>query len=503
MLKKQIAKKRHSERGMAMAIAIVTLLIITSVVAVMILSSSTESAISGNFKDEQTAFYAARGGVEEVRDRLRTLPGPPTGSSLSANLPTALPGAAGGVLYVLNPLNSETDTPWDSSSSGKYFDSQLVKEVGSQPSATGWYATANANSAYQTTPQLPWKWVRITAKTNSNITVNGAGNNVDGQGGGTFVDGSGTGTVGQRICWDGQSQFATTQSNCQNAGGAAQVYKLTALAVTPSGSRRMIQYEVTTNVVLPLVAAMYAKGAVNTGQALNVTGNTDSSCASPSTYGAASGTSTVTEPGGGNVTGSPAALANNYGWNVNLTGLESSLSAGAVNISTVSGTTTSGSNVTLHNGTLGTAPTVTYNGSDNLATITNAGNPVTYVTPDLTNGSTNPSSMGTLTLGGTSPGISGQGVLLVRGNLTIDFGSNFDYFGLIVVLGNINMVNTGNGNANPHIHGAILAGGTILANGTGMGNFGGSISIHQNSCMVNNAITSRFFRTLAQRELIY
>jgi hypothetical protein len=198
---------------------------------------------------------------------------------------------------------------------------------------------------------------------------------------------------------------------------------------------------------------------------------------------------------------------NNYTWNLNVPGLIDALRQGATNITSVpnlqqgNGTP---ADLGIKSGTLGTAPTVTYTGSDNIAAITSPGTPITYVTPDLTiTPVTNPPTDKTLTLGGTSPGISGQGVLIVRGNLTMDFGSNWDYFGLIIVQGNINMINTGNGNANPHIHGAILANGTIMSNGPGMNNFGGSVSIHQNKCMVDNVITVHFYRTVAQREVLY
>lgn len=474
-------KRNNSESGIALAIAILVLLVLSTVVAGLMIMSTTETRISANFRDESRAFFAARGGLEEARDRLRA--GSP--NSLNANLPAALPGtAATSVLYITNPLNGENVM-------ATYPDNEICKEFGGTCPGGNWSTTAAAGGTYAASPKLDWKWVRIMVKTNRSDTGSARITSVDGL------------TNGNRICWNGSNEVVTANPTC---GGNAAVYQITALAVTPSGSRRMLQYEETINVMVPVVAALYAQNAINTGQALNVTGATDSVCASPSTYGAASGTSTVTTPGGGNVTGTPGGTINNYGWSVNMTNMINSLSSGATDILTVPGATPDAGvppNISVPQGSLGTAPTVTYSGSDNISAITNPGTPVTYITPDLWIPGTNPPQYRTLTVGGSGTGISGQGVLIVRGNLTIDFGKNWDYFGLIIVQGNLSMINTGNGNANPHIHGAVVVGGTLMANGVGMGNFNGSISIHQNACMVQNAIGAQFYKTVAQRELIY
>ena len=64
-------KTNHrDERGVALFVAILALLLLTAVAAGMMYLSSTETAISSNFKGEETAYFAARAGVEEVRDRM-------------------------------------------------------------------------------------------------------------------------------------------------------------------------------------------------------------------------------------------------------------------------------------------------------------------------------------------------------------------------------------------------------------------------------------------------
>src|SRR5260370_11767529 len=102
-------KTSSAERGVALIMAMLVLLLVTAVGMGMIIMSNTETNISANFKDEQTAYFAAKGGIEEVRDRLRA------GATNSVNLPltlaNTLPGAVGGILYGLNPLATETVAP--------------------------------------------------------------------------------------------------------------------------------------------------------------------------------------------------------------------------------------------------------------------------------------------------------------------------------------------------------------------------------------------------------
>src|SRR5262249_10207743 len=107
-----ITRKREgtkkSERGIALIIALLTLLLVSAISIGLIAMSNTETNISANFRDEQTAFFAARAGTEEIRDRLR---GAAT-NSLSGNLPAVVPGNTNGVLYVTNPLGAEAVAPW-------------------------------------------------------------------------------------------------------------------------------------------------------------------------------------------------------------------------------------------------------------------------------------------------------------------------------------------------------------------------------------------------------
>src|SRR5947207_5376987 len=63
---------RTPERGVALVVALLMLLLISAALMGMVMMSNTETNISSNFRDEQTAFFSSKGGIEEVRDRLRS-----------------------------------------------------------------------------------------------------------------------------------------------------------------------------------------------------------------------------------------------------------------------------------------------------------------------------------------------------------------------------------------------------------------------------------------------
>src|SRR5947208_15298915 len=108
---------RQREQGIALLLSILCLLLLTAVAAGMMYLSATETAINGNFKSEESGYFAARAGVEEVRDRIL----PANANTINASLPTALPTDACGVLYVLNGVSAAhlPNTP------SPYFDAKL------------------------------------------------------------------------------------------------------------------------------------------------------------------------------------------------------------------------------------------------------------------------------------------------------------------------------------------------------------------------------------------
>src|SRR4030088_1680059 len=120
-------KLKTSERGIALIVALLMLMLISAALMGMIMMSNTETNVSANFRDEQTAFFASKAGVEEVRDRMRA----GATDTLGATIPTtALPGATNGILYITNPAPGETVTPWlPLGASSTYPDDEICKEV--------------------------------------------------------------------------------------------------------------------------------------------------------------------------------------------------------------------------------------------------------------------------------------------------------------------------------------------------------------------------------------
>jgi Tfp pilus assembly protein PilX len=229
----KLQQKRNSknrQRGVALVAAMIALLLISAITAGMIILANTETNTSSNFRDEQRAYFSVKGGFEEVRDRLRKTA---TNTLRTGTiLPTTLAGTANSVLYVLNPLNGQTVAPWGNNPAN-FADDEICKEnttvtcSSGLPSGGGWYTTNTSSAAYAASPVLDWKWVRITLKQNNTIAP-------------YYTNGNIANTM--QVCWNGTNEYADPVANCTAPN--LPVYILTALAVTPSGSRRMVQAEV-------------------------------------------------------------------------------------------------------------------------------------------------------------------------------------------------------------------------------------------------------------------
>jgi Tfp pilus assembly protein PilX len=485
-------KPSTSEQGFALIIALLTLLLISAALMGMLMMSNTETNVSANFRDEQTAFFASKAGVEEVRDRMR--PNATNSLSLSTMLANALPGGVNGVLYVTNPAAGETVTPWLTTGSN-YPDDEICKEVtctSGVPTGT-WSATPqSASTSYAASPILTWKWVRVMAKANKSTTATGTTLV-------TSVDGT---TNGERVCWTGTNEIATTAASCALASPNRYqpVYELTALAVTASGSRRMRQYEATQNSFPPIPGAIVFDGT-----------NPDYSTNPNSAAFHVIGTDTAQGPNAG--AGCPAA-SNEPGLGAYDPGSATSLSGQLNRPASYTGSPSGVSNV---NSQLGPFSTV-----DGLAKvvsmITAAAGPNVF--PNAS--SSTPTNMGTnaapvinVVQGPLSLGGSGAGILLVTGDLTLVGG--FSYNGIILVIGTGTVTKNGGG-------GGTLNGSMLVANmyttashttlfpmgynnqpgpPTIGWNGGGNATFQYDSCWINSVTQSFPYMVVAQRELIY
>jgi hypothetical protein len=188
------------------------------------LMAGTQAAVKGNYKSSMHAFYDAKAGLEEARGRL--WPSPLNLNSISN---CVFPGGGsmplGRVCYITNPSAGENVVPTNLDPSNPYADSEYQQEWGRlvtadavQPFIPSVSPVPGANIAGPL-----FKWVRITPRTEASggLAVNG----------GTQRDST------NMLYFDGTHQILS-------AGGAGQVLTITSLAVTPYGSRRMLQYTV-------------------------------------------------------------------------------------------------------------------------------------------------------------------------------------------------------------------------------------------------------------------
>jgi len=506
-------KTGGTERGVALIISLLVLLLITAVGTGMIVMSNTETNVSANFRDEQTAYFAAKGGIEEVRDRLRA--GATDNLNLINTLGSTLPGAASGILYVINPRGNETVAPWLITGTN-YPDDELVKELnctGTAPIGAWWVPTSpTASTSYATTPILQWKWVRVMEKINKSDTGCTRVTSVDGT------------TNGNRVCWTGSHEVTTLLTSC-NAANAnyMPVYELTSLAVTTGGSRRMMQFEVAQNAFPAIPGAFVFDGSnpsfnppsssaftvsgadtnVHPGNAINgvtcpvpvnqpALGSFDNPATSTLTAAVSGHPDRSTQYTSAIPYVTAPAIANVY----------STMSTDSVNLTTVDGLTTFANMITSAAG-----PNVYPNGT----VPANLGTPSSPVV-NVVNGD--------LSISG-----SGAGVLLVTGQLTMS--GNFAWDGLILAIGEGAISKNGGGNAT--LNGSMFA-ANLYSDNPGAGGpgaypayshpiplwsnlppgipwfgwgGGGTATIQYDSCWTQTVNQSLPYHIVTQRELSY
>ena len=235
------SRKRRSEAGIALLIAIFVLLLISVVAIAVVVSSGTESALTGNYRSSTGVYYAALAGVEEARARLR--PNDPNSfkSTWAAFYPppgTPLP--IGTVGYVLNPSPSDNAGAMLTT----YQDLEYDTEFG--PGSLAGANVQTTQSVWNTGPLngLPfsgplYKWVRINAVSEKSLNLD--------------VDADGQPDSITPLYYDNTNPASPHFSNNPTAGSQAlpQALELTALAVLPNGSQKLLQYVTAPSVTLP------------------------------------------------------------------------------------------------------------------------------------------------------------------------------------------------------------------------------------------------------------
>ena len=491
MIGHQRTKPKASERGFALVVALLTLLLISALLMGMIVASNSETNISANFRDEQTAFFAARAGIEEVRDRMRpnAISNGLALTTYFTTAPTPLPGAPGGVLYVTNPANGETVAPWLTNGSN-YPDDEICKEVtcvGGVPTGAWYLPAQSAGNGYAAVPVLPWKWVRVMVKPNKSDTGGARITSVDGQ------------TNGNLVCFNGTNEHTTAATSCPDK----PVYELTALAVTKSGSRRMVQYEISQNTLPPIPGAI-----VFDGPTPNFGTNPNSAA-----FGV-TGTDTHTGPTGAQC---PAAV-NEPGLGGFNAASATSLTSQANRPASYTGSPTGIADVSSQLG-----PLSTVDGLNSLVSSvttmagTNVFGPSPLPSPSTLNPGTLANPVINVVQGDYTMPSSGSGIILVTGTLTMNGNPSFN--GLILVIGKGNVQKNGGGNGT--LDGSLLVANLysdpppaspaythLISSGapgipTIAWNGGGNATVQYDSCWSSSLSKSLPYRTITDRELIY
>jgi hypothetical protein len=473
---------RDHQRGIALLMALIALVIIGAITAGAILLSNTETSISSNFRDEQLAFFSAKAGVEEARDRMQK---GVTDTLRTASLPTTLPGTTGSVFYILNPANGETVAPWDGSSSTTYPDDEICKETStiscssnlpSLSSCSSWCVSTTASSVYAASPVLPWKWVRVMLKQNNALTSYST---------------NGTSTSGAQTCWNGTNEETTSCA----PPDFLPVYTVTALAVTPSGSRRMVQAEIAEDRLnFSASAALTMDGTGDTFSAphsnpFNVNGIDSAGCGATTTGPAIPGLGVTDNADVTTVTGAiPNGRDNNYtGSGGSTPDVENIASSLPLNLQTV----TSLQNLTSSIKSMVTQPVITGPATNLTYPGTQASPQIIYVNGDLT----------------LSGSVTGYGLLVVTGTFTAS--GNVGWNGLVLVVGQGNFVGSGGGNNT--YYGAVLVAKTLDAMGNPLTNIGaptfnfaggGGNGMNYSSGCIAQATTLSTFHIMAFREML-
>ncbi len=520
------------QRGVALALALFALLLLSAIGLGMMYTASSETWIDNNYAGTQRAYYAALAGLEEARDRLnvgKTASGP-------ISPPNQLPSASGGTIYIVNSYQNSAGTvvspqPW--SASDPFFDDEYCHEFPSgyatasatdpgagiacsAPPFTGsrWYGYySGGSSAYigstwtpgasvpsvspntSTQAALIFRWVRIQQKINyatSPICANGS---------------CATSSAAQ-VCWNGTNE--TVPAGGCTAASLQPVYLVTALAASINGSRRMLQAEIAPSTMnVPSPAALTLPGPLPVG-APSVCGGIACSGSTPAPAFIVNGSAPAACSGG---TSAPALGASESGSAANLCGAIGS-SANYPGSASACGNSTSVANVGVVN--------------PGLASVSYLDGLVSYVTgiaDAVVTSCSNPAPFGSLghpqtvvvngdcSMSGTSFPNQGEGVLVVTGTLTF---SDYPYNGVVLVIGQGNFVQSTS--SSTHFDGALLVAKTRDSSGNLLSTLGvpsftwqsptgglppsSTPSLQYDSCEVFRA-TLLNYKTLAVRELMY
>src|SRR5882724_6863419 len=114
-------KRLKSQRGIAMMVALLALLLLAAIGMGIMFMADTENSVNNNYRDSQKAYFAARAGAEQARLLLIKDPNVKT-AAFALTMPTSASNS--GLLYLTNPTSAEVIIP----TASPYLDDQLCWE---------------------------------------------------------------------------------------------------------------------------------------------------------------------------------------------------------------------------------------------------------------------------------------------------------------------------------------------------------------------------------------
>jgi hypothetical protein len=487
-----IKRRKPSESGVALLIAIFVLMLISVVAISLIVASGGESSLAGNYRSSASAYLAGAAGLEEARGRLLASNSDYFNNTIANFIPTVGPLALGQVRYIVNPAAGENAATLLAT----YPDTEYAKEFGAPPIAGNVLTIPSVSKVISggTTYYGPlFKWVRITPATEKSIQTDVNGGGLD------FTT---------PLYYDGAhlpQPSLIVPPLLGPPATAKQAFEITALAILPNGTQKTVQYVVsakTFNLSFPSALTLSGKNIAFSGPNSNVyfADGTDGSGNPPAVPGCTIPTPPtslpaigVTEPQGG--TTNKASVIAGIPRPDHFTG-------GGLATPSVSDTITLTSQLQTPQSlnqlvqdiskvaTVITPPTGTASASDLPAM--SASNPATVVVN------------GDLDLSSTV----GYGLLVVTGNFK--YNGNSGWKGVILVVGDGTTTFTGLGGGNQEFDGAIFVASIKDTNGnllSQLGNVGFNISggggngVYYNSCWINRSQPTLSYQVLSFREL--
>jgi hypothetical protein len=486
----------EKEAGVALLLSIFVLLAISVVGIAMILASGTETALAGNYRASTSAYYASTAGLEEARSRL--LPKNP--NTFDLTVPTFMPAfgttlAATQVRYILNPNGGEVVAPLAFGTPATYPDNEYKNEFNNVNPLAANTQTIPSTSALAfalagVTPPL-YKWVRINAVTEQSL---GRGD----------INGDGVIDTVTPLFYDSALTPPRLIVNALPPATAQQVFEITALAVLPNRTEKLLQYTVaarTFNLTFPSALTLGANNVTFNGansSQYQVNGQDGQNPSAPAVPGCQTNPLTFKNAIGATNAGDVAAIK---------AGIPSNRLG---NYTGATGTTPDVAPVSISSGL--DSPLDAYNTLqtiENSADVVISGNATQGQMPNAMS-ATNPMTVvvdGDFSMSGN---YTGYGLLVVTGNFS--YSGTTGWNGIVLVIGDGTTTYNGQGGGNNSFNGAIYVATIWDNNHNLLNNFGpvqydisggGGSGTYYNSCWVKAAQQPVTYQVLSFREIPY